>query len=151
MTSYATPKSNNVKAQNMNYSSQYISFLENGGSAAVLIVRDIVKAIPTQNKWIDILSTKGPQNMSGQWSFTEISVELFPRTIVPQYPEKASEADRKYITWNTATQDIALQRSHGISGEKYRIELRLVNLNRNKTVVRRRVWNKTFARYVPSK
>ena len=65
---------------------EYISYLQNGDSAAVFIVRDIVKSV----------------NTSG--------IELFPRKIKPVYPEYSSIADKKYITWKTANEDISKQR-----------------------------------------
>ena len=41
------------------YDSEYISYVANGDSAAVFIVRDIVKSIDTSGMWIDVISTSG--------------------------------------------------------------------------------------------
>ena len=38
------------------YYAEYIRYIESGESAAVFIVRDIVKAVNTSGKWIDIVS-----------------------------------------------------------------------------------------------
>ena len=89
---------------------EYISYLQNGDSAAVFIVRDIVKSVNTSGMWIDILSTSGGKNEYGKWDFSSISIELFPRKIKPVYPEYSSIADKKYITWKTANEDISKQR-----------------------------------------
>ena len=45
---------------------EYISYLQNGDSAAVFIVRDIVKSVNTSGMWIDILSTSGGKNEYGK-------------------------------------------------------------------------------------
>ena len=89
---------------------EYISYLQNGDSAAVFIVRDIVKSVNTSGMWIDILSTSGGKNEYGKWDFSSITIELFPRKIKPVYPEYSSIADKKYITWKTANEDISKQR-----------------------------------------
>ena len=52
-------KSNNQKIK---YSPEYISYLENGESAAVFITRDIVKLINTKDKWIDVIELQGQKN-----------------------------------------------------------------------------------------
>lgn len=58
---------------------EYISYLQNGDSAAVFIVRDIVKSVNTSGMWIDILSTSGGKNEYGKWDLSSITIELFPR------------------------------------------------------------------------
>lgn len=71
------------------YDSEYISYLESWASAAVLIVRDVVKSIRTRNMWIDPVEMEGRKNKYGRWAFSEITVELFPRKIQPKYPKNA--------------------------------------------------------------
>lgn len=98
---------------------EYISYLQNGDSAAVFIVRDIVKSVNTSGMWIDILSTSGGKNEYGKWDFSSITIELFPRKIKPVYPEYSSIADKKYITWKTANEDISKQRKKGYKGKRF--------------------------------
>lgn len=47
------------------YDSEYISYVEHGDSAAVFIVRDLVKNIDTSKMWIDIIKTWGEKNEFG--------------------------------------------------------------------------------------
>ena len=108
---------------------EYISYLQNGDSAAVFIVRDIVKSVNTSGMWIDILSTSGGKNEYGKWDFSSITIELFPRKIKPVYPEYSSIADEKYITWKTANEDISKQRKKGYKGKRFVICPKLVNKN----------------------
>lgn len=108
------------------YDAAYISYVESGESAAVFIVRDIVRSIDTTGKWIDVLSLEGCENKDRRWDFKYIDVELFPRKRHPKYPANASEEDKKYITWKTANEDIACQRSHGYKGPKFRVYPKLV-------------------------
>ena len=65
------------------YDSEYISYVEHGDSAAVFIVRDLVKNIDTSKMWIDIIKTWGEKNEFGVWDFVKIKIELFPRKINP--------------------------------------------------------------------
>lgn len=133
------------------YDAEYISYVESGESAAVFVVRDIVRSIDTTGKWIDVLSLEGDKNKDGRWDFKYINVELFPRKIHPEYPADASEEDKKYITWKTANEDIAEQRSHGYRGSKFRVNPKLVNRNRGKYRKVRRAWNIRFSQWVPNK
>lgn len=131
------------------YDSEYIAYVKNGDSAAVFIVRDIVKSIDTTNKWIDIIHTKGFQNKDSIWDFSEIIVELFPRKKKPIYPGNVSDEDKKYITWKTAHEDISDQRAKGYKGPKYKVCPKLVNMNKGKTRTTEKIWNKKFQQYVP--
>ena len=131
------------------YDSEYISYVENGDSAAVFIVRDIVRSIDTSGMWIDVISTSGYKNKFNQWDFSSITIELFPRKTKPIYPQIATPEDKKYITWQTANVDIAKQRSQGYRGKKFTICPKLVNKNQDKTGIIEKKWNKKFGRYVP--
>lgn len=137
------------KENKIKYDSEYISYVEHGDSAAVFIVRDLVKNIDTSKMWIDIIKTWGEKNESGVWDFVKIKIELFPRKIKPIYPQNASTEDKKYITWKTAHEDIDQQRSQGYIGKKFIIFLKLVNKNQDKTGIIEKKWNKKFGRYVP--
>lgn len=134
---------------NKKYDSAYISYVEHGDSAAVFIVRDIVKSIDTSGKWIDVISTSGHKNSYDKWDFSRITIELFPRKTKPTYPEHASDADKKYITWKTANEDINILRKQGYKGKKFIICPKLVNKNQGKTKIIEKIWNKKFERYVP--
>lgn len=139
----------NKNPNKIKYDSAYISYVTNGDSAAIFIVRDIVRSIDTSGMWIDVLNTSGYKNNYDKWDFSNITVELFPRKTRPVYPEYASTEDKKYITWKTANEDIAKQRSHGYKGQKFTICPKLVNKNQRKTRTIEKIWNKKFERYVP--
>ena len=139
-----------MNKQNMiKYNSEYISYVENGDSAAVYIVRDIVKSIDTSGMWIDVLNTLGYKNKYDKWDFSSITIELFPRKIKPVYPEYANDKDKKYITWKTANEDINKQRKKGYKGKQFVICPELVNKNQGKTKIVEKIWNKKFHQYVP--
>ena len=131
------------------YDSAYISYVANGDSAAVFIVRDVVRSIDTSGMWIDVISTSGHKNKFDQWDFSSITIELFPRKTEPIYPPNASTEDKKYITWKAANEDIAKQRSQGYRGKKFTVCPKLVNKNQGKTKTIEKIWNKEFGRYVP--
>ena len=63
----------------------YNRYNTSGESIAVHIVRDIVKNIKTQNKWIDIVSMNTKCLDYYDFDFNWIIVELFPRITRPQY------------------------------------------------------------------
>lgn len=110
----------------------YISYVESGESAAVFVARDIVKSIDTTGKWIDILDLVGYKNQDGRWDFEYFTFELFPRNTQPRYPAGASEEAKKYITWQTAHEDIDRQRRQGYRGVRFKIFSKLVNRNKGK-------------------
>ena len=134
--------------QKIKYDEGYISYVDNGDSAAVFIIRDIVNSINTTGMWIDILSASGDKNEHGQWDFSSISVELFPKKKKAIYPEDANKKVKKYITWETANEDINMQREKGYRGKKYLVSLKLVNENKGKTRTVEKIWNRKFQRYV---
>ena len=126
------------------YDAEYIGYLESGESVAVFIARDLARNVPTAGRWIDVTETDGRKRNDGRWDFSQIVVELFPRRLRPKYPENISDGDKKYITWKTAHEDIGQQRRSGIRGEKYRIYVRLVNVNRGKTQTVKALWDKRY-------
>lgn len=133
------------------YPPEYISYIEHGDSAAVFIVRDVVKSINTRGKWIDVLELDGDKNYAGRWDFKKIQVEIFPRKIKPVYPEYSDDAEIRYITWETANRDIANQRRAGFVGEKFEICPKLVNINygKFKEVPQKEIWHNAFKKWVP--
>lgn len=131
------------------YLPDYILYCKRGYSAAVFIVKDIAKSINTSGMWIDILNASGSTNKYNQWDFSSIKIELFPRKIRPKYPKNATTADKKYITWKTATEDIAKQRTQNYKGDKFIVRPKLININEGKTKIVEKMWNKKFERYVP--
>lgn len=135
--------------EKIKYDSAYISYVEHGDSAAVFIVRDIVRSIDTAGMWIDILETSGYKNNYDKWDFSSIKIELFPRKTKPIYPKDASTEDKKYITWKTANEDIVKQRAQGYKGTKFIVRPKLIDKNRGKTRVIEKIWNKKFNQYVP--
>lgn len=114
------------------YDAAYIRHVESGESAAVFVARDIVKSIDTTGKWIDVLDLDERKNRDGQRDFKYFTIELFPRKIQPKYPAKADEEDKKYITWQTAHEDIDRQRRQGYRGARFKICPKLVNRNKRK-------------------
>jgi hypothetical protein len=130
------------------YDSKYISYVENGDSAAVFIARDIAEDIDTYGMWIDVIKTSGYKNRYDKWDFSNITIELFPRKTRPIYPEGSSTEDKKYITWKTANEDIDKQRQRGYRGEKFTICPKLVNKNQGKTKTIKQIWNKRLRQYV---
>ena len=133
------------------YDAEYISYVETGESAAVFITRDVVRAIATKGKWIDVTKINGEQNEDVRWEFEYFEVELFPRKTNPVYPKYASDEDKKYITWQTAHKDIDMLRKSGYKGPRFKICPKLVNANKGKYKTVEKVWNKTFQQYVPRK
>ena len=148
--------------QKIKYDAEYIRYVENGESAAVFITRDIVKAINTKGKWIDVLDVAGTKfeyqklfvgkesyhfELDTAWDFEFFDVELFPRKTNPFYPEHASDDEKKYITWQTAHEDISLLRSHGYKGPKFHIVPKLVNYNDNVYDVVSAFWDKKSKRW----
>ncbi len=144
------------------YGSEFISYVNSYESAAIFIVRDVVKSINTGGKWIDILGgTDAEKNKAGRWDFKKIAVEIFPRKIQPDYkiyPENASEEmklridiDNKYLTWKTAHEDVANQRRAGFSGEKFEVQTKLINKNRGKfkEEPRKEIWNTYINQWIP--
>jgi hypothetical protein len=138
------PKAKSVVCPRIKYDAEYISYLENGESVAVLIARDMARNVPTAGRWVDVTETKGWKRDDGRWNFSQIVVELFPRRLHPDYPEGISDGNKKYITWKTAHEDIEQQRRSGVRGEKYRIHIKLVNVNRGKTRTEKALWDKRF-------
>lgn len=111
---------------NQQYDAAYISYMESSESIAVKIVRDMVKDIATKGKWIDVRHMEKRFLSHSEQDFSFIIVELFSRTLKPTYPKQMAEetnSDYKnriaYITWQTATADIDLQRTKGIKGDVY--------------------------------
>ena len=131
----------------ISYDPEYISYVENGESAAVFIARDVAKDVPTDGKWIDVIETDGRQQADRRWDFREFTVELFPRRIQPVYPQYTSDKDRKYITWKTAHDDIAEQRRNGVHGVKYRVCPKLVKRNAGKKKTVKALWDTRHGRW----
>lgn len=138
----------NERNLKMKYDPEYIRHVESGESAAVFIVRDIIKSIDTSNKWIDVVMMSA-QHRKGGVNFDYIIIELFNRTLSPQYTNNIG--DRKYITWKTAHEDIEKQRLNGCIGLKYLILCDLYNENEGRFREKPALWNKTFERWVPWK
>ena len=93
-------KEDTLNNQNkMKYDAEYISYVNNGDSAVVFIVRDIVKSINTAGMWIDVIKTSGYKNKFNKWDFSNITIELFPRKTKPIYPQYVSDEYKKYITY----------------------------------------------------
>lgn len=119
------------------HDAEYISYVESGESAAVFIVRDLVKSIETKGKWVDVISlnTYYKKGAGDRKAFNWIIVELFPRKLQPKY-DKSDAENNRYLTWVTAHEDIAKQRRAGVKGEKYLVLCSLFNKNKNKFITR---------------
>ena len=58
----------------------YLDYIDSGESAAVYIVKNIVKSLDTKNMWVDVVSLSTYcKRGSGNIAFNWIIVELFPR------------------------------------------------------------------------
>lgn len=68
-----------MDGEKVSYSTEYISYVENGESAAVFITRDIAKDVPTKGMWVDVISADKKDRRDGRWDFNSFIVELFPR------------------------------------------------------------------------
>jgi len=133
------------------YDAAYISYVNNGESAAVFITRDIAANVPTAGKWIDVIEMDTKGRRDDRWDFNYFIVELFPRKTKPVYPPDAYDEEKKYITWQTAHKDIADLRSRGYHGPRYKVVPKLVNRHKGKYYTKTAAWNKTFEQWVPDK
>ena len=82
---------------NHKYDAEYISYIRNGNSAAVLITRDLVKSVNTIGKWIDIIESNIRGRIDGRINFNYFIVEIFPRKTKPDYSKAASEYDKNIL------------------------------------------------------
>ncbi len=139
------------KKEKTKYSSEYISYVKNGDSAAVFITRDIAKQVNTNGKWIDIIDSDGFMNTQkkAKWDFSRIVIELFPRITKPVYPDKVTNEEIDYITWKTARNDIVMLRQKGYKGQRFEIRPELINENDGKYKTIKAMWNNTFQCWVP--
>ena len=125
---------NNNKANDeWKHDADYIRYVESGESAAVFVVRDVVRAVNTKGKWIDILSLSTHIQDEDGRAFDWIAAEIFPRKMNPEY-DSGNEARNKYLTWKTAHYDISQQRSEGYSGPKFLVLCDLIDRNEGKFI-----------------
>lgn len=134
------------KIINGKYDDNYISYVKDGESVAVLFIRDCVNQIKTSGMWIDILSLDTYENY-GRLEFNYIIAELFPRKRKPVYPAYTRKEEIAYITWKTAVEDIAEQRQKVVRGPKYLILSHLYNENKGKYIKKVIYWDLQNNRY----
>ena len=115
------------------HDAEYIRYVESGRSAAVFVVRDVVQAVNTSGKWIDIISLDHHKEYPNGNAFNWIVCELFHRKLQPEYTDD-DLAYNRYITWQTAQTDIRQQRCKGYNGPKFLVLCRLINHNNGKCV-----------------
>ena len=90
----------------------YLDYIDSGESAAVYIVKNIIKSLDTKNMWVDVVSLSTYcKRDSGNIAFNWIIVELFPRKIKPKYDTDPDY--NRYLTWLTAHEDMEKQRDSG--------------------------------------
>ena len=111
----------------------YIRYIASGESATVFVVRDVVKAVKTSGKWISIISMNCYEQDDDGKAFHWIVCEIFQRKIQPVYIGQDTDYN-KYITWKTAHDDIADQRSKGVKGPKFLVLCTLRNKNKGRYV-----------------
>lgn len=131
--------------EKIKYDAKYISYVQNGDSAAVFIARGLVDEIDTKGKWIDIINRDIKGRRDGRIDFNYFDIELFLRKTKLVYPKDVDDEIIKYITWQTATADIEKSRRSGYRGKKYRIKTKLYKekiLIKSKTI--QDWWNLTF-------
>lgn len=108
----------------------YESYRANGEEEAAWIVRRLVKAINTRNKWVDIISCCIDDD-SPTFKFEWIVAEIFPKRLKPDYSDCESEY-RGYNTWWTLREDVDAQREQGVKGRKFLILCDTIDLNEGK-------------------
>lgn len=133
-------KKDKSERKRVKYSAEYISYVEHGDSAVVFITRDIVNAINTNDKWVDVVDSDGRKvfidydEEKGDdkygWDFEWFIVELFPRRTEPDYSLCLSDEDKKYETWATANDDIVYWKIRGYKGERFKVRPQLVRINK---------------------
>lgn len=125
------------KDEKWRHDPEYIAYCKYGDSAAVFILRDIVKNVDTTGYWIDIIDLvdrkhyKKSYDLSDDGLYLKINRdvhdfeyfvgELFPRITKPHCSKCLTQEDKKYLTWLTAKGDIAEQRKNGYVGRKYMV------------------------------
>lgn len=122
------------KLKEWKHDPDYIRYVESGESAAVFVVRDVVKAVDTRGKWIDIVSLSAHIQDEDGWAFNWIVAELFPHKTQPDYSRCITDEDKKYLTWKTAHDDISQQRQEGYKGPKYLVLCTLHDKNKGRTI-----------------
>lgn len=144
-------RSSSRKKNAFSYSPEYIAYVENGESTAVFIARDLAEDLDTRGKWIDVVNMFTSHYSShGNWhEIREIIVELFPRRTKPDYSKAVTLEDKRYLTWQTANQDIEYLRNHGYHGPQYIIHPEIIRNPNRKYHWETRWWNPRFDRYVP--
>ena len=101
-----------MRALDWRHDKDYLDYIDSGESAAVYIVKNIVKSLDTKNMWVDVVSINTYYKRgSGNIAFNWIVVELFPRKIKPKYDTDPDY--NRYLTWLTAHEDIEKQRDSG--------------------------------------
>ncbi len=146
-----TNQQKKVKQKNkkIKYSSEYIAYIENGESGAVFIARDIADKIDTTGKWVDVVELEYDKRNDAKKDYKYFVVELFNRREQPKYEKHMTLDEKKFLTWQVASADIAKQRSNGVAGSKFLVLPRLVNYNKGRWTTVKYAYNKTFARRVP--
>ena len=134
ITDTRTKHGDNSANEKWKYDADYIRYVESGESAAVFVVRDVVKAVDTRGKWVDIVSMSSNLQDKDGWDFNWIVAEIFPRKINPDYSECKTVDEKKYLTWQTAHEDISQQRAKGYSGPKFLVLCSLHDKNEGKSV-----------------
>ena len=127
---------------------KYRQYVSSGNGMAEAIVRQLVDEIDTRDKCVYIVSKKS-RRTDGQWDISQIIVDIFPRTMRPEYPVNADVPIRNYINWRTQCADIAKQIGEGLVPHRYKIHLRLIDINAGKNVVMTRIWNPRTQEYIP--
>lgn len=103
---------------------EYMKYIEDGDSAAVLAIKGSDKLISNSKTWIDIEKHDGCRERDNMWTFSKIKLSIFKRTKNPHYTPAMNERDRQYETWKTANEDIAQQRSKGVKGTRYTVSVK---------------------------
>ena len=134
ITDTRTKHGDNSANEKWKYDADYIRYVESGESAAVFVVRDVVKAVDTRGKWVDIVSMSSNLQDKDGWNFNWIVAEIFPRKINPDYSECKTVDEKKYLTWQTAHEDISQQRANGYSGPKFLVLCSLNDKNKGKSI-----------------
>ena len=124
---------------------QYFDYMKSEEATVVFIVKNLIADVDTNRKWIDVVSFDSYGTRGDKIAFNYIVIELFDRKMFPKYPKGAETRLKKAITWKTAHEDIAKQRTIGVKGIKFLITCKLFDKNRGKKETRLLpYWNEEY-------
>lgn len=124
---------------------EYIKYIENGDSAAVLAVKSCATELPLRDIWIEIKTHDGvkteiyieekgkKKHKRTLWSFSQIEFYMYPRiTKRIDYTECETEDEKNRLTWKIATTDIEKCKRQKVKGKHCVLGIRSIWSYENK-------------------